>query len=83
MRHGAECLSEQPHHIEVARGDALLRSLREQEVADEHRQCISDAGIQRGRAVARVGLVDDVVVHQTRSVQQLDTHRHMVDGVRT
>jgi hypothetical protein len=28
--------------------------------------------------MARIGLVDDVVVHQARGVQELDADRHMV-----
>ncbi len=82
LRHRAEGLGEQPHHVQVARRDALLGCLREQVIAHQDCQRIADPRVQRGTAVARVRFVDDVVVDQAGGVQQLDPDRHMVQRQR-
>ena len=63
---------ERLHDAQVPRADHHLEGARIKEVSDEDRDAVAPEGVGRGFAAAHGALVDDVVVHEGRRVEEFD-----------
>ena len=65
-------VAEQPDDVEAVLGQRQRHRLEIQEVAEQHRDVVAPAGVHRLTAASQLRLVDDVVVHQRRGVDEFD-----------